>query len=201
MKFLEIFFFFFVLTLGSWRNRCQGDDLNRSSHFLCVSQLNRHLSLDPWTLVTRHTRYRLLLQAGLPRGDAHVEALGPAPSLPTPLQHGPVRDLQPLVFSSCPFPFWAFPTLVMPVLSFQHRQSWIRPFDAATPNLLWKLIDELLQPSFSNGEYANSLPHSLKLRFIKQLTWMLVNVVVSPLPDIMKNQETPENFLDPLCLV
>ena len=37
--------------------------------------------------------------------------------------------------------------------------------------------------------------------FIKKLTWMLVNVVVSPLPDIMKNQETPENFLDPLCLV
>ena len=36
---------------------------------------------------------------------------------------------------------------------------------------------------------------------IKKLTWMLVNVVVSPLPDIMKNQETPENFLDPLCLV
>ena len=29
---------------------------------------------------------------------------------------------------------------------------------------------------------------------------MLVNVAVSPLPDIMKNQETPENFLDPLCL-
>jgi len=33
---------------------------------------------------------------------------------------------------------------------------------------------------------------------IKKLTWMLVNVAVSPLPDIMKNQETPENFLDPL---
>ena len=36
---------------------------------------------------------------------------------------------------------------------------------------------------------------------IKKLTWMLVNVAVSPLPNIMKNQETPENFLDPLCLV
>ena len=36
---------------------------------------------------------------------------------------------------------------------------------------------------------------------IKKLTWMLVNVVVSPLPDIMKNQETPENFLDPVFLV
>ena len=51
-----------------------------------------------------------------------------------------------------------------------------------------------------NMHKANKKQSNNKAHKQKKLTWMLVNVAVSPLPDIMKNQETPENFLDPLCL-